>query len=42
MTFVTLPILYTLFRAILWVTFDCGQTSLKRHKGGLHKYATIK
>lgn len=33
MTFVTLPLLYTLFRAILWVTFECGQTSLKRHQG---------
>lgn len=42
MTFVTLPLFIPLFRAILWVTFERGQTSLERHKGGLHKYATIK
>lgn len=42
MTCVTLPLLYTPFGAILWMTFECGQTSLKRHKGGLCKYAAIK
>ena len=31
MTLVTLPLLYTPFWVILWVTFANAQTSLKRH-----------
>ena len=42
MTCVTLPLFIPLFWGILWMTFECGQTSLKRHKGGLCKYAAIK